>query len=126
MPDKEIERPSIAIYEQLRDRAEAEADEDGMTGPLIIVGKECWEPEDAIYWAAVEAIERRKSGSGLKTRVIVDRLPYGKSTWRAPIRDGRHANVELRPMREAYEDEASAKAAGLALVKSVFPAIEIE
>ncbi len=67
-----------------------------------------------------------KAGDGLKTRIIVDRLPYGKATWRAPIVDGRHANVELRPMRETYEDQASAKAAGLALVKSVFPAIEIE
>lgn len=64
--------------------------------------------------------------SEFKTRIIVETLPDGRTTWRAPIVDGRSANVEIRPTRPAYENEASARAAGELLVRSILPDIVFE
>lgn len=47
------------ILVQLRDWAENESEEDGLTS-LIIWESEVWEMADVVYWAAQEALDSRK------------------------------------------------------------------
>lgn len=60
----------------------------------------------------------------MKTRIIVEGLE-GVMYWRAPIIEGRHANVELCSMRD-YATDVSALEAGRRHVKRLFPKIEFE